>query len=56
MNQSNVIVRVKLIVFYWDLILMESGAELSALLDMATVRFVEGIPAANKQGNYWWTE
>ena len=35
---------------------MESGAELSALQDTATVKFAEEIRAAKKQRNRWWKE
>ena len=35
------IVRAKLVVGYWELIHMESGAELSAPQDIATVRVAE---------------
>ena len=56
MKQYKVIVLVKLVVGYWDLIPMESGAELSALQDTATVRVAEKRRVANKQMNNWCTE
>ena len=56
MNQSKVIFQAKLVVGYWDLIPMESGAILSAPQDTATVRVAKERPAAKKQRNYWRTE
>ena len=41
MNRGKVIVRAKLVVGYWELISMESGAEFSAPQDTATVRVAE---------------
>ena len=35
---------------------MESGAELSAPQDTATVRVAEERQAAKKQSNHWWTD
>ena len=35
---------------------MESGTELSARNDNATVRVAEERPAAKKRRNFWWTE
>ena len=56
MKQGKVIVGAKLVVGYWELILMESGAELSALQDTATVMVAKEKRAAKKQRNHWWTE
>ena len=55
MKRGKVIVQSKLVVGYWELIPMESGAKFSALKDTATVRVTEEIRAAKKQRNYWWT-
>ena len=41
MKRGKVIVRAKLVIGYWELVPMESGAELSALQDTATVRVAE---------------
>ena len=43
MKQGELIVRAKLVVGYWGLIPMESGDELSAPQDTATVRVAEEI-------------
>ena len=56
MKQSNVIVREKLVVGYWELTPMESGAGFSAPQDTATGKVKKYIPAANKQRTSWWTE
>ena len=56
MKQGKVIVRAKLVVGYWGLIPMKSGAELSAPQDKATIRVAEKIRIAKKQRNYWWAE
>ena len=56
MKRSKAIVRAKLVVGYWGLILMESGAEFLAPQDKSTVRVAKEIPAAKKQKNNWWTE
>ena len=56
MKQGKVIVQAKLVVGYWELIPMESGAEFLALQDTATVRVAEEIWAEKKQRNHWWTE
>ena len=53
MKQSKVIVRAKLVVGYWELIPMESGAKFLALQDAATVRIAEERLAAKKQRNLW---
>ena len=50
------IVRETLVVGYWDFIPMESGAELLAQQDIATVRVVEERWASNKQRNCCLTE
>ena len=50
MKQGKVIVRAKLFVGYWDLIPMESGSELSALQETATVRVAEERRAEKKRG------
>ena len=55
MKRGNVIVREKLVVGYWGLILMASGAEFLSPQDTATVRFAEEILAEKKHINYWWT-
>ena len=55
MKRGKVVVRAKLVVGYWELIPMESGAELLAPQDTATVRVAEERQAAKKQRNYWWT-
>ena len=52
MKQSKVIVREKLVVGCWELITMESGAELLAPQDIATVIVSEERPPTNKQNNY----
>ena len=41
-----------MVVVYWELIPMESGYELLALHDIATVRVAEERPVAKKQRNY----
>ena len=41
---------------YWELIPMESGSELLAPQDTATVRVAKEIPAANKQRASWSME
>ena len=56
MKQGKVIVQEKLVVGYWDLIPMESGTELLAPKDTATVRVAEERRAAKKHRNHWWTE
>ena len=56
MKQSNVIVQGKLVVGYWELIPMESGAKLLDLQDTDTVRVEKERPAAKKQSNNWRTE
>ena len=56
MNRGQVIFQAKLVVGYWELIPMESGAELSAPQDTATVRFVEERRASKKHRNNWWKE
>ena len=53
MKQSTVIFREKLVVGYWELIPMESGAELLAPQDIATVRVAEERTEKKKQINYW---
>ena len=52
MKQGKVIFREKLVVGYWYLIPMESGAELLALKDKATVTVAEERWAAKKPRNY----
>ena len=56
MKQGKVIVRTKLVLGYWDLIHMESGAEFSAPQDTVTIRVSEERRTAKKQRNNWWTE
>ena len=56
MKRGRVIVREKLVVGYWDLIPMESGAKFLAPQDTSTVRVVEERHAPKKQRNQWWTE
>ena len=56
MERGKVIVRAKLVVGYWELIPMESGAEFSAPQDTATFRVAEERRAEKKQRNHWWTE
>ena len=56
MKRSKEIVRENLVVGYWELIPMKSGAEFSYLQYIAKDRVAEKIPAAKKQMNYWWTE
>ena len=56
MKRGKVIVRAKLVVGYWELIPMESGAELLAQQDTATVMVAEERRAAKKNMNCWWTE
>ena len=53
MKQGRVIFQSKLVVGYWELIPMESGAELLALKDTATVRVTDEKQAEKKQRNYW---
>ena len=53
MKQSDVIVQAKLVVGYWELIPMESGAGLSAPQDTSTVRFEDERPVTKNQRNYW---
>ena len=56
MKRVKVIVQAKLAVEYWELIPMESGAELSALRDTDTVRVAEERQSGNKKRNHWWLE
>ena len=56
MKKFKVVVRVKLVVGYWELILMESGAEFSVPQDIATVRVAEEKRAGKKKRNHWWSE
>ena len=56
MNRDKVAVQAKLVVGYWELIPVESGAELLALQDAATVRVVEESRTGKKNRNNWWTE
>ena len=56
MKRVKVIVRAKLVVGYWELIPMESGAEFLAPQDTAPVRVAVERRAAKKQRNHWWTE
>ena len=56
MNQSKVLVGARLVLRYWDLIPMVSGAELFDLKDTGIVRVSEEIPEANKWRSYWWTK
>ena len=45
-----------MVVGYWELIPIESGAELLAPRDTATARIVEERRSANKHRNHWWKE
>ena len=56
MKIVKVIVQAKLVVGYWELIPMESGAEFSAPQDTATVRVAEERRAGKKKRNHWWSE
>ena len=56
MKRVKVVVRSKLVVVYWELIPMESGAEFSVPQETATVRFAEERRVEKKQRNHWWTE
>ena len=53
MNQNKVIVREKLVVGYWELILIESGVEFLSLQHIATFSVAEERLASNKQSTYW---
>ena len=55
MKRGKVIFLENLFVDYWELIPMESEAELSAPQDTTTVRVADDRRAAKKQRNYWWT-
>ena len=55
MKRSKVIVWSRFVVGYWELIPMESGAELLAPQDTSTVRVTKEIPEAKKQRTSWWT-
>ena len=55
MKRGKVIVRAKLVVRYWELIPMESGAEFLAPQNTAAVMVAEERRAAKKHSNYWWT-
>ena len=56
MKRGKVIVQEKLAVGYWELIPMESGAELLAPQDTAIVRVSGERHAAKKQSNRIWTK
>ena len=56
MKRGKMIVGAKLVVGYWELIPMESGAELLDPQDTATVSVSEERRAEKKKTNYWWTE
>ena len=49
MKRGKVIVQAKFVVGYWELIPMESGAELLSLQDTTTVRVAYEIRAEKKQ-------
>ena len=50
------IVLVKLVFGYWELIPIESGAEFFNPQDTVIVRVTEERQAAKKQSNSWWKE
>ena len=54
-KRTKVIVRENFVVGYWELIPMESGAELSSPQDIATVRVTKEIPSAKNQRTAWYT-
>ena len=56
MNRGKVIFRENLVVGYWELIPMESGAGSLAPYDTDTVRVSEERQEAKKQRNHWWDE
>ena len=56
MKRGKVIVQEKLVVGYWELIPMESGAELLAPQETAKVRVAEERRSEKKQSNNFWTE
>ena len=56
MKRGKVTVQAKLVVGYWELISIKSGAEFSALQDTSTLRVEEERRAAKKQRNYLLTE
>ena len=56
MKRGKVISQAKLVVGYWELIPIGSGAELSAPQDTATARVAEERQAAKIHTNHWWTE
>ena len=56
MNWVKVVDREKLVVGYWELIPMKSGAHFSALQYKAIVRVAEERREAKKQRNYWYMD
>ena len=56
MNQMRVTVREKLVVGYWELVPMESGADNSSEHDTATVTKYLEEPTAKRKRTLWWKE
>ena len=56
MKQMRVTVRSKLVVGYWGLVPMESGADNSSEQDTATVTNELEEPEAKKNRVLWWKE
>ena len=56
MKQMRVTSRAKLVVGYWELVPMESGADNSSEQDTATVTKEVEEPTENQKKNFWWKE